>query len=65
MGTYFEGHMLQEVGNTIVLLIFGTRTSVDPESNGGGGGAGILASYTQAIVQPRHLCGGYVQQSLL
>jgi len=53
------------MGNTIVLLILGTRTSIDPESNSGGGGAGILASNTQAVVQLGHLSGGYVQQRLL
>lgn len=60
MLAHLEGHVLKKVGNTIVLVILGTGTSIDPESNGGSGGAGILASDAQAIVQLSHLRSGYV-----
>ena len=41
---YLEGHMFQEVGNPIVLLIFVSGSGVDPDSDGGGRGAVVFGS---------------------
>ena len=50
---YLEGHVLQEVGDAIVLRVLVPRPGVDPEADSGGRriGAPTLCGHADPIVQ--------------
>ena len=54
---HLESHVFQEVGHSVVLGIFISRSGVDPESDGGGGSAGVLSGHADSVVQDADLGG--------
>lgn len=62
LGRTLEGHMFQEVGHSVVAGILVPRSGIDPQTNGGRLGSGILAGHPQTTVQLGHLRRGYVDQ---
>lgn len=63
--TYFEGHVLQEMGHSIVGISLKARSCVNPKANSGSGWARVLSGHTQAIVQDRDSCGWHIEECLL
>ena len=50
-GINLEGHVFQEVGNSVVLGGFVAASSIDPQTHGCRGNAGVLGGYAKAVFQ--------------
>jgi len=48
---YLEGHVLKEMGHSIILVVLVPGTGVDPNSDGGSWKATVLGGHSHAIVQ--------------
>lgn len=59
-----EGHVLEEVSDTIVGRGLVAGSGVDPEADGGRGSAGVLCGHPHAIVEHGHLGGRNIKQIL-
>lgn len=56
--------MLEEMGNSVVLVVLVTRAGVNPNANGGGLLAAVLRRHSHAIVQLCQLGRWQVDQLL-
>lgn len=56
-----ESHVLKEVGDTIVLLILISRSSINPDANGGSLTEAVLGGDSQSIGQGGDTSWGCVQ----
>lgn len=64
VGGALEGHVLEEVRDTVVLLSLVSAAGVDPHAHGGGLAVAALGSHTEAVSEGAHLSRGRLEDVL-